>query len=106
MIAHPLAKNWTEAGGGLADGDVGRTGNTTRACPAARLPTPLKYLAGEAGFQACEQAVTTMAALDTRRNSMSSAICARSTDPRIAPISPQLALSFVAEKVLGLPKSY
>jgi len=26
--------------------------------------------------------------------------------PRIAPISPQLILSFIAEKVLGLPKSY
>jgi acyl-CoA dehydrogenase len=26
--------------------------------------------------------------------------------PRIAPVSPQLILSFVAEKALGLPKSY
>ena len=26
--------------------------------------------------------------------------------PRIAPVSPQLALSFIAEKVLGLAKSY
>jgi acyl-CoA dehydrogenase len=26
--------------------------------------------------------------------------------PRIAPITPQLILSFIAEKVLGLPKSY
>ena len=28
------------------------------------------------------------------------------TIPRIAPVSPQLALSFIAEKVLGLAKSY
>ncbi len=26
--------------------------------------------------------------------------------PRIAPVSPQLILCFIAEKVLGLPKSY
>ena len=26
--------------------------------------------------------------------------------PRIAPVSPQLVLSFIAERVLGLPKSY
>ena len=26
--------------------------------------------------------------------------------PRIAPISPQLILCFIAERVLGLPKSY
>ena len=26
--------------------------------------------------------------------------------PRIAPVSPQLILSYLAERVLGLPKSY
>ena len=26
--------------------------------------------------------------------------------PRLAPISPQLVLSYIAERVLGLPKSY
>ena len=26
--------------------------------------------------------------------------------PRIAPVSPQLIMSYIAEKVLGLPKSY
>ncbi len=26
--------------------------------------------------------------------------------PRIAPVSPHLVLCFIAEKVLGLPKSY
>jgi len=26
--------------------------------------------------------------------------------PRMAPLSPQLALCYIAEKVLGLPKSY
>jgi acyl-CoA dehydrogenase len=26
--------------------------------------------------------------------------------PRIAPVSPELILCFIAEKVLGLPKSY
>ena len=26
--------------------------------------------------------------------------------PRIAPVSPQLILCYIAEKVLGLPKSY
>jgi len=26
--------------------------------------------------------------------------------PRIAPVSPQMILNFIAEKALGLPKSY
>jgi acyl-CoA dehydrogenase len=29
-----------------------------------------------------------------------------STIPRIAPVTPQLILCFIAERVLGLPKSY
>jgi acyl-CoA dehydrogenase len=34
------------------------------------------------------------------------ALLARGLIPRIAPVSPQLILCFIAEKVLGLPKSY
>jgi acyl-CoA dehydrogenase len=26
--------------------------------------------------------------------------------PRLAPVSPQMIMNFIAEKVLGLPKSY
>ena len=47
-----------------------------------------------------------MAASAMPRNTTSSATFAKSLIPRIAPISPQLILSFIAEKVLGLPKSY
>jgi alkylation response protein AidB-like acyl-CoA dehydrogenase len=55
-----------------------------------------------------------MAASATPRNTTSSAMVPRCVErylrevmiPRIAPISPQLILSFIAERVLGLPKSY
>ena len=47
-----------------------------------------------------------MAASAMPGNFMSSVILRESLIPRIAPISPQLILSFIAEKVLGLPKSY
>ena len=46
------------------------------------------------------------AAWATPRNTTSSATCAKRCMPRIAPVSPQLILCFIAEKVLGLPKSY
>ena len=39
-------------------------------------------------------------------NITSSVTCGNPLIPRIAPISPQLVLSFIAEKVLGMPKSY
>ena len=47
-----------------------------------------------------------MAASATPRNSTSSATCGKSLIPRIAPVSRELILSFIAEKALGLPKSY
>ena len=40
------------------------------------------------------------------RSSTSSATCGESLIVRIAPITPHLILSFIAEKALGLPKSY
>ena len=47
-----------------------------------------------------------MAAWAMPRSTTSSATCAKSLIPRIAPVSPQLILSYIAERVLGLPKSY
>ena len=106
-IQHPLAECWME----LEAADLmtlqGGLALRHRACRAAPRPTAAKYLAGEAGFKACEKARDDPWRLwATPRNSTSSATCAKSLIARIAPISPQLILSFIAEKVLGLPKSY
>ena len=60
----------------------------------------------EAGFQACEQAVMTHGGFGYAREYHVERYLRESLIPRIAPISPQLILSFIAEKVLGLPKSY
>ncbi len=65
-----------------------------------------KYLAGEAGFQACEQAVMTHGGFGYAKEYHVERYLREVIIPRIAPISPQLILSFIAEKVLGLPKSY
>ena len=40
-----------------------------------------KYLAAEAGFEACETAVLTHGGMGYARNSMSSAICAKCSSP-------------------------
>ena len=65
-----------------------------------------KYLGAEAGFHACEQAVMTHGGFGYAKEYHVERYLRESLIPRIAPISPQLALSFIAEKVLGLPKSY
>ncbi|UCI31962.1 acyl-CoA dehydrogenase family protein [Mesorhizobium sp. B4-1-4] len=65
-----------------------------------------KYLAGEAGFQACQTAVMTHGGFGYAKEYHVERYLRESLIPRIAPVSPQLALCFIAEKVLGLPKSY
>ncbi|WEX09670.1 acyl-CoA dehydrogenase family protein [Chelativorans sp. AA-79] len=65
-----------------------------------------KYLAGEAGFNACQQAVMTHGGFGYAKEYHVERYLRESLIPRLAPVSPQLALCFIAEKVLKLPKSY
>jgi acyl-CoA dehydrogenase len=65
-----------------------------------------KYLAAEAGFKACQTAVMTHGGYGYAKEYHVERYLRESMIPRIAPISPQLILCFIAEKVLGLPKSY
>jgi acyl-CoA dehydrogenase len=104
-IQHPLAKNWMELeaawlmtlqAGWLYDNGL----------PCGPAANSAKYLAGEAGFRACEQAVMTHGGFGYAKEFHVERYLRESLIPRIAPISPQLILSFIAEKVLGLPKSY
>ena len=64
-----------------------------------------KYLAGEAGFRACEQAVMTHGGMGYAQEYHVERYLRESLIPRIAPVSPQLILSYLAERVLDLPKS-
>ncbi len=65
-----------------------------------------KYLAAEAGFRAAEQAVMTHGGMGYAEEYHVERYFRESLIPRIAPISPQMVLSYLAERVLGLPKSY
>ncbi|QWG20363.1 acyl-CoA/acyl-ACP dehydrogenase [Bradyrhizobium sediminis] len=104
-IQHPLAKNWMELEAAwLMVMSAGWQYDQGLPCgPAANAA---KYLAAEAGFHACEQAVMTHGGFGYAREFHVERYLRESLIPRIAPISPQLILSFIAEKVLGLPKSY
>lgn len=65
-----------------------------------------KYLAGEAGVAACQAAVMTHGGFGYAKEYHVERYLRESFIPRITPVSPHLALCFIAEKVLGLPKSY
>jgi acyl-CoA dehydrogenase len=65
-----------------------------------------KYLGGEACFKACETALMTHGGMGYAKEFHVERYLRESLITRIAPITPHLVLSFIAEKALGLPKSY
>jgi len=65
-----------------------------------------KYLAAEACFDACQQAVMTHGGYGYAKEYHVERYLRESLVGRIAPVSPQMILCFIAERVLGLPKSY
>lgn len=104
-IQHPLAKCWCdlEAAWLMVMNAAWQYDNGK---PAGAAANAAKYLAGEAGFEACQTAVMTHGGFGYAREYHVERYMREVMIPRIAPISPQLALSFIAERVLDLPKSY
>ncbi len=104
-IQHPLAERWIE----LEAADL----LTMRAAwlydqglPCGKEANAAKYFAAEAGYKACETAVLSHGGMGYSREFHVERYLREAMLARIAPISPQLILSFIAEKALGLPKSY
>ncbi len=65
-----------------------------------------KYLAAEAGFEACHTAMLTLGGMGYAQEYHLERYLREILIPRTAPVSPHMILNFLAEKVLGLPKSY
>ncbi len=104
-IQHPLAKNWmTLEAANLMVFKAAWLYDQGKACGAEA--NSAKYLAGEASFDACQQAVMTHGGFGYAKEYHVERYLRESLVGRIAPVSPQLILCFIAERVLGLPKSY
>jgi acyl-CoA dehydrogenase len=104
-IQHPLAKCWAELeAANLMTMKAAALFDEGKPCGAEA--NAAKYLAGEAGFEACQTAVMTHGGLGYAKEYQVERYMREVMVTRIAPISPQLVLSFLAERVLGLPKSY
>ncbi|MCP3733013.1 GMC family oxidoreductase N-terminal domain-containing protein [Sphingomonas sp. MG17] len=102
-IQHPLAVNWMELEAAWLmirraawEYDQGR--------PCGASANASKYLAGEAGFNACQQAVMTHGGFGYAKEYHVERYLREIMIARIAPISPQLILCYIAERVLGLPQ--
>ena len=64
------------------------------------------YLAAETGFQAADRAMQTLGGFGYSREYHVERYWREAKLFRIAPISPELILCYIAERVLGLPRSY
>jgi acyl-CoA dehydrogenase len=104
-IQHPLAECWMELeAANLMVFKAASLYDRGDACGAEA--NAAKYLAGEACFKSCQQALMTHGGFGYAKEYHVERYLRESLIGRIAPISPQLILCFIAEKVLGLPKSY
>jgi acyl-CoA dehydrogenase len=65
-----------------------------------------KFLAARAGFDATTKAVMTHGGMGYAKEYQVERLFRESMLPRIAPVTEQMILSFIAERVLDLPKSY
>lgn len=65
-----------------------------------------KYLAAEAAFKTCERAVLTLGGMGFAKEYHVERYLRECWIPRIAPVSREMVLNFVGERVLGFPKSY
>lgn len=104
-IQHPLAQCWAELEAAWMM-VMNAAWQYDQGLPAGAAANAAKYLAGEAGFNACQTAVMVHGGFGYAREYHVERYLREIFVPRIAPISPQLALCFIAERVLGLPKSY
>ena len=104
-IQHPLARCWMELE--AANLMVFKAAALyDRAEPCGAESNAAKYLAAEACFRACEQAMLTHGGMGYAKEYHIERYLREAMIPRLAPVSPQLILCFIAEKVLGLPRSY
>ncbi len=104
-IQHPLAESWMELeaanlmmlkAASLYDAGL----------PCAAEANAAKYLGAEAGFKACQTALMTLGGYGYAKEYHIERYLREVLICRIAPVSPHMILNYIAERVLGLPRSY
>jgi len=104
-IQHPLAENWCDIQSAWLM-TMKAASLYDRKQPCGSYANAAKLLGGRAAFDAATQAVLTHGGMGYAREFQVERLFRESILQRLAPITEQLILSFIAEKELGLPKSY
>ena len=104
-IQHPLAANWAQLeAANLMVFEAAAAYDAGENCGAEA--NAAKYLAAEAAFDPCNNAVLTHGGMGYAKEYHVERYLREVIIHRLAPVSPQLMLCYLAERVLGLPKSY
>lgn len=104
-VAHPLAKSWAELeAANLMVFKAAALFDAGAECGAEA--NAAKYLGTEAGFNACEAAVLAHGGMGYAKEYQVERWFREAMLARIAPVSREMIFNFIAERVLGLPKSY
>jgi acyl-CoA dehydrogenase len=104
-IQHPLAERWMALEAAWAMVMKGAWLYDSHQ-PCGAEANTAKFLGARAGHDACLQAVLTHGGFGYAKEYHVERLLREVTVTRIAPVTEQLILSFIAEKVLDLPKSY
>ena len=104
-IQHPLAKAWMQVeAASLMVFKAATLFDRGEDCGVEA--NSAKYLAAEAGYEACQTAVMSMGGMGYAQEYHVERYLREVLIPRIAPVSPHQIMNFIAERVLELPKSY
>jgi len=104
-VQHPLAKSWCELeAANLMAFKAAALYDAGKDCGAEA--NAAKYLGAEAGFRACESAVLAHGGMGYAKEYYVERYFREAMIARIAPVSREMILNFIAERVLLLPKSY
>jgi len=112
-IAHPLADAYMHLEGAkLATYHAARLYDASKSDDSIRqdaigvAANSAKFLAAEAAFRACERAVLTHGGMGYAQEYDVERWFRECLVPRIAPVSREMILNYIGEKVLELPRSY
>jgi len=104
-IQHPLAKCWIDLEAAeLLAYNASMLYDAGREC--GGQANAAKYFAAEAGFHACETAMLTHGGMGYAKEYHVERYLREMMIPRIAPVSREMIFNYIAERELGLPRSY
>jgi acyl-CoA dehydrogenase len=104
-IQHPLAESWMELeAADLMVWEAARRYDAGEPCGAQA--NAAKYLAAEASFRASDRSVRSHGGFGYAKEYHVERYFREAVLPRLGPVSRELMLCYIAERQLGLPKSY